>query len=61
MNIKDKIEIARNILNNAIQVNINKETIQAISRKMDKYIVEYYHENRNKKGDDAAIPCKKQP
>lgn len=54
MNIKYKIEIARNILNNAVRINMNKEIIQAISRKMDKYIIEYYYENRSKKGDVDA-------
>jgi len=54
MNINCKIEIARNILNNAISLNINKEIIQAISKKMDKYIIEYYYEKRNKKGDVNA-------
>jgi len=36
------LEIARNILNNAASMNMNKETILKISKKMDEYIVEYY-------------------
>lgn len=54
MNIKYKIEIARNILSNAIRMNMNKEIIQAISVKMDKYIIEYYSENGIKNDDIDA-------
>lgn len=43
---KDKIEIARTILNNAVNMNINKEIILRLSKKMDQYIVEYYKENK---------------
>lgn len=37
-----RIEIARNILNNAVKMNLSKETILKISRKTDEFIVEYY-------------------
>ncbi|MDK2821522.1 MAG: hypothetical protein PWP31_1487 [Clostridia bacterium] len=42
MSEKDKIEIARNILNNAAKINISKGILLKISQKIDKYIVEYY-------------------
>jgi len=51
VNINRKIEIARNILNNAAKMNLSKETLQKISQKIDKYIVKYYHENGSQKGD----------
>lgn len=42
VNEKDRIEIGRNILNNAANMNINKEILLKISQKIDKYIVEYF-------------------
>lgn len=42
MDVKDKIETARNTLHDAVKINDNKEKILEISRKVDKYIVEYY-------------------
>ncbi|GAV21867.1 aspartyl-phosphate phosphatase Spo0E family protein [Carboxydothermus pertinax] len=38
----DKIEIARNLLNNAAKMNMNKEIILKISQKIDHYIVEHF-------------------
>ncbi|HHV19791.1 MAG TPA: aspartyl-phosphate phosphatase Spo0E family protein [Thermoanaerobacterales bacterium] len=42
MNIKEKIETARNTLYYAIKKNYNKEKILKISREVDKHIIEYY-------------------
>lgn len=51
MKIENKIGIARNILNNAAEMNMSKDILLKISQKIDKYIVEYYHENGGQKGD----------
>jgi hypothetical protein len=45
VSIKNKIEISRNILYNAINMNLSKNTIEKISQKLDKHIVEYYYKN----------------
>ncbi|MDS1029259.1 aspartyl-phosphate phosphatase Spo0E family protein [Bacillota bacterium LX-D] len=44
MKIKRKIEIGRNILNNAGKMNMSKEILLKISQKIDRYIVEYYNQ-----------------
>ena len=49
MTNKDEIEMARNILNNAANINISKELLLKISQKLDKYIIEYYRNGENKK------------
>lgn len=49
MTDKDKIEITRNILNNAVKINISKELLLKISQKLDKYIVEYYRNEEKEK------------
>ncbi len=49
MNKKDKIEIARSILNNAVNINISQDIILKISQKLDKYIVDYYLNNDESK------------
>jgi len=49
--IENKIEIARNILNNAAKMNMSKDILLKISKKIDKYIVEYYHKNGGQKGE----------
>lgn len=51
MKIEDKIEIARNILNKAAEMNMSEDILLKISQKIDKYVVEYYHKNRGQKGD----------
>ncbi|MFV9511269.1 Spo0E family sporulation regulatory protein-aspartic acid phosphatase [Tepidibacillus sp. LV47] len=51
MDKKDKIEIARNILNNAANMNMNKEIILKISQKIDKYIIEYLRKDGGKRGN----------
>ncbi len=51
MKIENKIEIARNILNNAAEMNMSKSILLKISQKIDKYIVKYYHKNGGQKGD----------
>ncbi|MDN5301389.1 MAG: hypothetical protein PWQ60_903 [Thermoanaerobacteraceae bacterium] len=50
MDGKDKIEIARNILNNAANMNMSKEILLKISQKIDKYIVEYFRKGGGQKG-----------
>lgn len=63
MDIKSRIEIARNILVNASKMNANKEILLKISRKIDKYVIEYYREcggqyliNKKNCGDCKNIP-----
>lgn len=48
MKKENKIEIARNILNNATNINMNKGIILKISQKVDKYIVEHYQKDPKK-------------
>jgi len=48
---KTRIKIARNLLNNAIEMNINKKVIFKISQKIDEYIVMYYREYEDLKGE----------
>ncbi|MCM8900290.1 aspartyl-phosphate phosphatase Spo0E family protein [Caldicoprobacter algeriensis] len=50
MDTKTSIEIARNILNNAIEMNMSKEIIFKISQRIDQYIVKYYIEYGGLKG-----------
>lgn len=50
MNKRDKIEIARNILNNAANMNMSKEVLLKISQKIDKYIIEYFRKGAGQKG-----------
>lgn len=45
MNKKDKVEMTRSILNNAMNMNLNKEIILKISQKLDQCIYEYYEEH----------------
>lgn len=53
MNKKNKLEIFRNILNNAINMNFSKEILLKISKKLDKYIVEYMQEREKlEQGND---------
>ncbi len=54
MKIENKIRIARNILNNAAEMNMSKDILLKISQKIDKYIIEYYHENGGQKGAMGA-------
>lgn len=42
MNLKNKIEVARNILTNAANMHMSREILLKISQKIDKYVVEYY-------------------
>ncbi|NLX69413.1 MAG: Spo0E family sporulation regulatory protein-aspartic acid phosphatase [Clostridiales bacterium] len=42
--MKSKIKIARNLLNNAIEMNVNRKIIHRLSRKIDSYIIAYYKE-----------------
>ncbi|WP_422448862.1 aspartyl-phosphate phosphatase Spo0E family protein [Thermoanaerobacterium sp. DL9XJH110] len=49
-NKRDKIEIARNILNNAAYMNMSKEVLLKISQKIDKYIIEYF-----RKGGEGGL------
>lgn len=55
MKKKDRIEIARNILANAADLNLSKETLLKISRKIDRYVVEYYRKSdTQKEGDNKS-------
>ncbi len=50
MDLNRKIEMTRRILNNAVSMNMSKEIILKISKKLDRLIVEFYQqENLNKK------------
>lgn len=49
--MKDKIELMRNILYNASEMNANKETLLKLSQKLDTYIVEFLQESSCPKGD----------
>jgi hypothetical protein len=46
VDIKTKIEIARNLLNNALDMNVSKEIIHRLSQIIDNYILAYYQERR---------------
>ena len=48
MDVKQRIEIARKILNNAADMKVDKEILLKISQKIDKYIIEYYKEYKGK-------------
>lgn len=47
MGKNDDLETARNILKNAVEMNMGKEIILKISQKIDKYVLDYYVINRN--------------
>lgn len=51
MDMKNKIEMARNILDDATNMNIKKEILLKISQKIDKYIIEYYKEKEDQKNN----------
>lgn len=38
---KEKLEVARNILNNAAEINLSKKLLLKISQKTDEYLVKY--------------------
>mgnify|MGYP001150999701 CR=1 FL=1 len=42
MNDKDKIEMVRRILNNAVNINMNPDIVLKISEKLDQHIIDYY-------------------
>ena len=46
MKLLDRIEIGKRLLINAVNMNMSKEILLKISQKLDKYIVEYYKENK---------------
>jgi len=48
MDIKEKIALIKKILNNADNMNMKPEILLEISRKVDKYIVEYYKKIEDK-------------
>jgi len=50
VDIKTRIKIAKNLLNNAIEMNMRKEIIFKISQRIDRYIVKYYIEYGGLKG-----------
>lgn len=49
--MKNKIEIMRDMLNNAVEMNMSKDILLGISREIDKYIVEYYRKDGGDKVD----------
>ena len=51
MKINDRIELGKRLLLNAANMKMSKEVLLKISQKLDKYIVEYYRENKNNKPD----------
>lgn len=51
MEIRDKIIMAKNILNNAMAMNISEELLLIISQKVDEYIVKYYDEEIEKESN----------
>ena len=51
-NLSYKIEIARTILKNAVNMNMRQELILKISQKTDEYVVEYLiKEEEHKKSE----------
>lgn len=49
--MKDKIELVRNILYNASEMNAKEETLLKLSQKFDQYIVKFLQESLHQKGD----------
>ncbi len=47
MGKNDDLETARNILKNAVEMNMSKEIILKISQKIDEYVFDYYVSNEN--------------
>lgn len=45
MDLKRRLEIFRDILHIAIDMNFNEELLLKISKELDKHIVEYMQEN----------------
>jgi len=45
---KEKLEIAKNILNNAAEINLSKKLLLKISQKTDEYIVKYIEIQRQR-------------
>ncbi|HZK44063.1 MAG TPA: aspartyl-phosphate phosphatase Spo0E family protein [Syntrophomonadaceae bacterium] len=43
---KNRIEIARTILNNAVIMNMSDDLILKISEKLDKYISDYHYNHK---------------
>lgn len=51
------LETARNILQNATQMNMSKEIILRISQKTDEYINAYYRDAENKRVMEQKRRC----
>ena len=51
------LETARNILQNATQMNMSKEIILKISQKTDEYIKAYYRDGENKRVLEQKRQC----
>lgn len=49
--MRRKIELGRNILYNAANMNMSYELILKISQKVDQYIVEYLRNSKYQNGD----------
>ena len=54
LDLKRRLEIFRDILHIAIDMNFNEELLLKISKELDKHIVEYIQENdkHEKKGNN---------
>ncbi len=52
MHVKRKMEIGRNILYNAANMNMSYELILKISQKVDEYVVEYLRNSKYQKNND---------
>ena len=42
----ERVELGKRLLLNAANMNMSKKILLKISQKLDKYIVEYYKENK---------------
>jgi len=56
--MKDKIELARNILYKAYDMNANEQTLLKLSQKLDRYIVKFLQESACQKGEGNERPFK---
>ena len=60
MNDKDKIEMVRRILNNAVNINMKQNIVLQISQKLDQHIIDYYLNNDEMRGKKRKALIKKQ-
>ncbi|NLB88185.1 MAG: Spo0E family sporulation regulatory protein-aspartic acid phosphatase [Syntrophomonadaceae bacterium] len=55
MNDKDKIEMVRRILNNAVNINMKQNIVLQISQKLDQHIIDYYLNNDEMRGKEKSF------